>query len=395
MTQTDESLTDDDLRRMALGRTASLPAPPRPFPEITARAGRIRRTRTTAITLASATTLGAAALAVAVVVNGLPGAGSPRVAPGAGISPTVAAPTTPAQQAGADCSPGYAASGTFEQVPGLLHLPPADVAGDPLVLSFVRDSTSACTPAPSAAVWYATTGGTVTARMQVDGPGAVDNYDHPVGGSGSFGGKVGTETIGDRTVRVYDMLDAYDHPWTMYFWTEPDGGTWWADVQGLDGTAARAAVAGLRIDGGRLDPASQPDALPQHGTGADAPPGRHSRYFYAAFKNVNEDAGGWSLEVGDGADLGWQGVMGAHKVEVNGRPGWSSPQKSMTMLTWQGPDGNLYHVTGTITEAKALAVARSLAPVAPDDPRLVASKETPVPTEDQTNTSTGTPTSTG
>lgn len=388
MTLPPNPLAEDDLRRMALGRTGTLPAPPRPFPEITARAARIRRTRTAAIGAATAGTLAVAALAVAVAVNGLPGGSNPRVSPGAGIS-AQPGPAATGSPAGADCSTGYAAAATFEQVPGLLHLPPAEVAGDPLVLSFARDDRSACTPPATAALWYATTGDTVSARIQVDGPGATDGYDHPGGG---FGGKVTTETLGDRTVRVYDMLDTYDRPWTMYFWTEPDGSTWWADVQGLDGAAARAAVAGLRVDGGRVDPASRPDALPEGGTGDGAPVSRHRRYFYAAFKDQNEDAGGWSVEIGDRAGLGWQALVGSRKVDVDGRPGWVTPGKPGANVTWQGADGNLYHVHGTISEAKALRVARALVPVGPDDPRLVASKETPVPDDSETNTSRATAT---
>ena len=64
----------------------------------------------------------------------------------------------------------------------------------------------------------------------------------------------------------------------------------------------------------------------------------------------------------------------------------------MSVLLWQGADGNVYQVHGTITEDKALAVARSLVPVSPDDPRLVASKETPVPDDSETNTAKATAT---
>ena len=64
------------------------------------------------------------------------------------------------------------------------------------------------------------------------------------------------------------------------------------------------------------------------------------------------------------------------------------------MLTWQGSDGNLYHVTGT-SPRPGPDIARSLVPVAPDDPAWSPQGDPRSLTEEQTNTSTGTPTATG
>jgi hypothetical protein len=382
------TLTDDDLRRMALGRTDAAPAPPRPFPEITARARRIRRTR--AAVGSGLAAAGAGALALTVALVGLPGGGT-RV--GGDVTPRATRTALGPAASGADpvdCSAGtgFADAIGFDRVPELLYLPSERAAGDPLLLSFARDDRSDCPPPPVAAIWYALDRGAVSARLQVDGPGVTDPYTVP---GASFGGVITHESLGGRSVDVYDMAEG--RAWLTFYWTEPDGGRWSATVQGLDGAAARAAVAGLSIGSGRVDAGSQPASLPETVAGTGRTPPRSSRYFYAAFKNENEDQGGWTVEVSQAGDPSWQAMLGARPVEVDGVPGWTSTDK-VGGLRWTGPGGLELSVHGSIPPAKALEVARSMIRVAPDDPRLVASKEARVPTDAETNTSTGTPTST-
>jgi hypothetical protein len=56
------------------------------------------------------------------------------------------------------------------------------------------------------------------------------------------------------------------------------------------------------------------------------------------------------------------------------------PDGKLPMLTWQAGDGTTHSLSGGLDLARALAIARSVEPVDPDDPRLVAAEETPAPT---------------
>jgi hypothetical protein len=318
-------------------------------------------------------------VAILTAVTGLPGAGVQQA--GTSISPTPRPPSSVAPTAAqaADCNGGFGAVLTVADIPELLYLPPASVAGDALVSPVLaREQRANCLPAPIAAIWYSATDGTVTARMQVDGPGVADPNTAP--GSG-FGGTVTQERLGDRQVDVYHPADGAD--WITFSWTEPDGGTWSATVQGLDPASARAAVRGLSVSSSGVGPDSRPEALPESVTLSGATPRTITRYFYAAFGNLNQDQGGWTVEVHQADYDGWQAMVGAHAVDVDGSPGWSSTGKGVG-IRWTAPDGVVLAVNGSIDQEKALRVARSLVKVSPDDPRLVAARETPDPSSTET-----------
>jgi hypothetical protein len=188
--------------------------------------------------------------------------------------------------------------------------------------------------------------------MQIEGPGATD----PHAGAGvGFVGQVSHQVLGGRTVDVY----AEGSGNLSFFWTEPDGGSWLADIQGLTAAAARSAVAGLSISAGRLDAGSRPAALPRSVQVGAVAPERSSRYFYAAFSNVNQDQGGWTVEVHAAPYQGWQALVGARQVDVHGIPGWTLPGK-LGGVSWTAPDGTVFVVGGSIDPDHALQVARSL-----------------------------------
>lgn len=368
-------ITDQELDARLARRTTVPTSPLRPLADIHTRARAIRRAQRAR--RAGALTVLAGGFGVGLVaVRGLPvdDGRSRSVTPAVPASSPTSSPTaSPAP----DCNGGFADMKTFEDIPELLYLPSPTAAGQPVLKpALAREDRSNCKPAPVQGNWYAITSGVVTRSLQVTGPGARDPYDGP---GAWIGGSTETVTVrGDRKGTLRQDANTVT-PRAMLFWHEPDGSSWWADGPGMDRRQFLAAVEALKISRGHLTPGPVPGmdvvaALPR-----TSQPRQVMRYFSASFGHQNEDQGGWSLWVREGAAT-FVPLPGSHQVDVNGRTAWwypGSPARSRGDLVWADGQDLLFSVTGTINQAKALAVARSTTKVRPDDPRLLAAREDP------------------
>jgi hypothetical protein len=380
-------ITEEQLARRLGSRPEYPAASARPLTEIDARARSIRRARRarragTLTVLAGGLGVGFAA------VRGLPGlpggAGGPGKAGAAtqrSVGPAASAPTSAAKgPASGDCLTGYASAKRLEDVSDLLYLPSAAAARVRMVKPVLaREDRSACAPAPVPALWYSLSGATVTRALQVSGPGAIDPYRAAAASSGgAFMGDTATVPVRGGTGTVY-LLTTGPYPVAMLSWKEPDGTSWWADGEGLTRDQLLGAVAALQISGGRLTPEPVPgfDAMSVAPSGGQS--SRTVRTFMAMFGNINEDQGGWTLSVSRGQEPD-RPTSGTVLVDVGGHPAWWTPRSTASgVLSWTDDGGRAFQVSGTITEQRALAVARSLVAVRPDDARFAGLREAATP----------------
>jgi hypothetical protein len=220
--------------------------------------------------------------------------------------------------------------------------------------------------------WYTAEHGVVVRNLSVSGPGAWDPYEQP---NGWRGGTTTTVRVrgGKGTLRQVTETNR-----SMLLWYEPDGRPWWADGLGLPGSELVAAVEALSISGGQLT--ARP--LPGLETVVPLPrfpgPDQVTEHFLATFApRGGGPATSWNLQVSHG-NAAFVPQPGARRVDVDGVVAWwtsvgATPGRGE--LTWTDARGRLFTITGAITETTALAAARSLAPLRPDDPRLVALAE--------------------
>lgn len=364
-------ITEEELA-LRLGRRADQPGPVRPLAEIQVRAQAIRKARQ--VRRVGALTILAGGLGV--VMAGLAGPGGPSLRIDGVVTPATAASASVSAPAptSADCASGVASARTFADLPDLLYLPSGSAAHDSVVApALARRNRWACTPAVLQGGWYAATNGVVTRSLAVSGPGAWDPYDQP---GASFGG--GPTTV----VRVRGgrgtLHEFTDQTQSLLFWHEPDGAAWWAEGSGMHGPELLAAVEALTISGDRLTP----HPLPGLSTAVPLPripgPTQVTEYFLAAFvpRGGRPDLQ-WNLQVGRG-DEAFVPPAGARRTDVRGVVAWWTPQGATPgpgELTWNDDQGRRFSITGAPTETQALAVARSLVLLRPDDPRLVALAE--------------------
>lgn len=350
-----------------LTRLAETPLYPvaRPLPEITKRARAVRRTRRLG-QLAVVSTLAAGVVAAGVAVGplrDLAGGRAVQAAAGGVLG-----------EAGSDCGGGYGHRRTYQDQPKLLYLPPQQLTGPIAGPALVRDDESNCVRPTVAGIWYAMQGGEVTRRFQVTGPNNPDPYDDG-DASSNFMGKVEPVAIGDGRGRLYR---ATDHPdWLLLHWTAADDSTWSADTWGMTREEVLSAVRRLDTSGGELDTSITVPGLPER---VDLPtartPDRHRRYFLASYGHVNQDQGGWSIEVSDTPSIDpLEARFGARPVDINGTTGWwYEKEKEFRSLTWL-QDGLSFSISGTVTFEQAVSAARATVKVTPDDPRLIAARE--------------------
>jgi len=370
-------IDEDTLRRMVVGSAERAPSPARPLTEVARRADQLRRSRIGTLSVV------AAGLAAAVIVTTASGAVrfGQAAAPGErGAQVTPAPPTASTAPAvgAAGCGGGYAWPLTFADIPALLYLPPDSVAGgSPVAPGLARRERDNCPEPHLAALWYSAPGGVVTRRMAVTGPDAAAPGPDP---AATFGGTVQVVRLRGVSATVYTTPDA--PLWLGAEWTEPGGGRWSADTAGFTRAQALAAIEGLRISGRRLDTGTPPEGLTD---AVPLPAGRQPqqvrRYFYASYISVNQDQGGWAIEVSQGGAPA-EARYGARAVEVNGTPGWWSGGKgggAAQDLTWRGPGDIQFRISGTVSMDRALRAARAMVHLRPDDPRLVAIRETAAP----------------
>ncbi|WP_088317509.1 hypothetical protein [Kineosporia sp. R_H_3] len=370
-------MTDTDLfPEAALRRLVApddvRPAPSRPIADVRRRAGRLRLRRRTGVGMA-----GAAAGLAGVVLTGTP-------LPFGGAAGVVAGqPAAPDLPIG--CATGYAEQIPYADATDLLYLPDTAVSGPLVEDVFVRSTRSDCPAARLAATAARLSGGVVTASFTVTGPDAGPML--PAGAS--FGDDTTTSTVdagGRRVLLAVTQQLPGAAPLARATWSEPDGSTWAVEAEGLTAAEVTAGIAGLRLDGGTVAADSLPAGLTQRRllTDADQPP-RTSRYVLMTYGSANgESAEHWELEVRDARAarivLERQHV-GAQDVDLG--PGvdavWVAGGK-LSRLVWQPGAGPTFQVGGDLSLAQAVEIARTVTKVTPDDPRLVAAAEGPIPT---------------
>ena len=369
-------LDEDALRHLARPDDA-VPAPLRPLSDVRRRARRLRLQRRTGVGLTGAA-VGLAAASAFVALPDAPGRPSRAVVPAA---------------SGTDlpvgCSTGYATVLEYADVPDLLYLPSQAAAGPLTGPVRPRSERSDCPPERVDAVAAERTGGTVTAALTVYGPDAAA-IDNPLGPRpGEDWTRFGV-TAGGRTFDVMTST-AFSRPQLRASWTEPDGSTWRVELDGLELAQAQGLLADLRVTGGRLDLDALPAGVLPERTSltADQQPRRVVRLVSMTFgapEDASSESGRWGLSVADGrlgplladARVGSRRIPwgdGSDRYLVWGDNGDAKSR----ILQWSGDDGTAFTVMGDVTLAEALRVARSVRKVTPDDPRLVAARETPAP----------------
>jgi hypothetical protein len=363
-------LDDQTLHRMAIGSTGTSPAPARPLPEIVHRARQLRRHRATAGG-------GLTVIAVVLVVWATTLVGHRSAAdfrPAIGTQQARSAPTAASVPPPPGCAGSVHGSPPLRQFPELLLLPaPAVVPEPPVGPVTANENVPHCAGPGTAAVWYATDHGVVTARMQVFGPGVTNPYRSP---GGTWGGQLRLARQGQRLIELYYQPGRALGPTARVkasaevFWAEADGSTWNAYVEGLDQAQILAALADVETNADGLDPTGRPALLPEAADLGSEP----ARLLADTTVTVRYGAGGhFSGELTMApAIAGWEAPLGGSAVQVGDSPGWGiqAPDGTFATLIWRRPNGVLVRLDSPDNRASVLRVARSLQSVRPDDPRL-------------------------
>ncbi len=324
--------------------------------------------------------IGLAAVVVAVLAIVLL-ADRPRPAARAGDTLSPAALAT-ARAAASHPSCGWRRSNvTVRDVPDVLYLPSAQIAGpvagrvDPEILG------PGCTTwADRRYVAYVMSHGEVIRRLLVTGPEEDSSEPYNPNDNEQLGvPKESTLTIGGLPRDLYDRSGyrGAANRWVYASWRESDGGSWAAITQGATPAVMRKALQALTITNGMVRNTTAPPGFstwappvdrssrngPVHSLGAQfhVVSGVPAWQWYVAAADVRDEAPLHARRVRIGAVSGWWQPPGAAAPDSGGALEWSQDGLVFQLRSIAAAD---------LTLEQAISVARSVTKVSPDDLRL-------------------------
>ena len=344
-------------------------ADPRPLDAVLRRSQHLRRRRRTGRRVGTGAAL-TVVLGVGALVVGSRQADDVRtIAPG-----EAGTPATPL------LCPDLAGSPTSTEIPGSEADP---VRYLPSVLPGDREITDAkawrspgeCADGPLLVLQADGGDATVEATMALHGP-----YDGPLT-DWSFGDTSETTELRGVTARQWTRaLDGQGNTATTFVWTDAAGATWWLHGMVVDAATLRQVAESLVLDGAGTPPVELPEAAVPAGYEvvwrADVlpatldPVGTETLWWIVTFGSPGPD--GCSLRVNTvapGASPHAATVTaGQERRTIRGQEALTYPGS----ISWEEPTGvRMMLVCPYGTDVDTMAqVAESLAPVAPDDPRL-------------------------
>ncbi|MFI7585680.1 hypothetical protein ACIB24_01230 [Spongisporangium articulatum] len=321
---------------------------PRPLPEISARARLLRRRRRTAST-------GFGVLAVCIAT----GVAVPMLSGG----DTGVQVVDPARGAEPDCTAGTGDNPSPAQIPDVLYVPDESLTGPRTGAILFRRDRPNCGVGLEA-VWYTTRKKVVDKTLSIQGPDRPDYYGRA--DSPEFAGGTGVshvEVEGSPGTLHYDESSRFGR----LFWVRPDGTRWMAEGRNMSATELVTSAGAVRLSAERIDGGQRPGGMtPAPRLGGPAWSTSFPWTFMEFGGTGEESRLQLTFEQYGDRPMGPAG----RGVEIDGRPGWLSSDDGRTTLVWKVADGVVGQLTGRITKAQALAIARSTIKVTPDDSRL-------------------------
>ncbi len=284
----------------------------------------------------------------------------------------------PPPSPGSECNSGTAGKTPAEGYSDLLLLPPAATDASALV----RAQSWNCLPAHVALTALKMRGQDVAAGLVVDGPNAPTPEEVNLSGPGvHFAGQLGQLAIRGRAAAEYTWPGA-DH--TDVYWTEADGGQWFATVSGmpraqavdlldridLDSHAGTATLPGAASDGWTVEPSADDPARTGHGVvfanWRDPQAHKVDLTVMQGPDRVSQFAAG--APAGPYAIAGYVGPMKV--ITVRGHRAAYGVGRSAVVFWQESPDVEVLMSVEGADETEIQQVAESLTLASPNDPRI-------------------------